>query len=152
MTSKDLDLCYMSALDAFAAFKAKTLSPVELMKAVIASCEDVNPKHNAITYSFFERAPYQARAAEARYMNTDGRGRALEGSPFASKDYHAIKGEFTTFGSKIMGHNRPDHTYPFIERILRAGAILHIRTTTPEFGYAPVTHSLLWGMMTCPHA
>ena len=53
MTSKDLDLCYMSALDAFETFKVKTLSPVELMKAVIARYEDANPKHNAITYSFF---------------------------------------------------------------------------------------------------
>ncbi|MGE0649300.1 MAG: amidase [Alphaproteobacteria bacterium] len=150
MTAEDLNLCYMSALDAVAAFKAKKLSPVELMKAIIARCEAVNPKLNVVTYSFFDRALDQAKASEARYMKTDGRVRPLEGIPFASKDYHLIKGEFTTFGSKIMEHNRATHTYPIIDRILKAGAILHLRTTTPEFGYAPVTRSLLWGISRNP--
>ena len=150
MAASDLDLCYMSALDALAAFKARTLSPVELMKAVIARCEAVNPALNLVTYSYFERALEQAKAAEARYGKTDGRLRTLEGLPFASKDYHAIKGEITTIGSKIMEHNRPDHTYPVTERLMRAGAILHIRTTTPEFGYAGTSHSPLWGVSRNP--
>ena len=80
MAASDLDLCYMSALDALAAFKARTLSPVELMKAVIARCEAVNPALNLVTYSYFERALEQAKAAEARYGKTDGRLRTLEGS------------------------------------------------------------------------
>ena len=150
MAAADLDLCYMSALDALAAFKARTLSPVELMKAVIARCEAVNPALNLVTYSYFERALEQAKAAEARYGKTDGRLRTLEGLPFASKDYHDIKGEITTIGSKIMEHNRPDHTYPVTERLMRAGAILHIRTTTPEFGYAGTSHSPLWGVSRNP--
>ena len=37
----DLDLCYISAVDAIAAFKARKLSPVELMQAVIARPEAV---------------------------------------------------------------------------------------------------------------
>ena len=150
MAAADLDLCYMSAIDALGAFKARTLSPVELMKAVIARCEAVNPGLNLVTYSYFDRALEQAKAAEARYGKTDGRLRALEGLPFASKDYHAIKGEITTVGSKIMEHNRPDHTYPVTERLMRAGAILHIRTTTPEFGYAGTSHSPLWGVSRNP--
>ena len=50
----DGDLCYLSAVDAIAAFKARKLSPVELMQAVIARAEAVNPKINAFTYRFFE--------------------------------------------------------------------------------------------------
>ena len=50
MTSVDLELCYMTGTEAIAKFKARKLSPVELMKAVIARCESVNPKLNAITY------------------------------------------------------------------------------------------------------
>ena len=60
----DLDLCYMSAGEALAAFRAKSLSPVELMRAVIARSESVNPRLNAFTYTFFERALEQAGAAE----------------------------------------------------------------------------------------
>ena len=63
----DKDLCYLTATEAIAKFKRKTLSPVELMKAVIARCEAVNPTVNALTYTFFDRALAQARAAERRY-------------------------------------------------------------------------------------
>ena len=107
MAAADLDLCYMSAIDALAAFKARTLSPVELMKAVIARCEAVNPGLNLVTYSYFDRALEQAKAAEARYGKTDGRLRALEGLPFASKDYHAIKGEITTVGPRSWSTTAP---------------------------------------------
>ncbi len=37
-----------------------------------------------------------------------------------------------------------------IERILRAGAIIHARSTAPEFSCAPYTHSRLWGLTRNP--
>ena len=130
MVSADLHLCYMTATEAISKFKAKELSPVELMGAVIARCEEVNPKVNALTYTFFERALDQAKKAEARYMKTDGRARALEGIPTAIKDFHSVKGEITTLGSKIYADTRSDNTAPTIERLFRGGAIMHCRTTT----------------------
>ena len=56
MATPDSDICYLTATEALTAFKAKTLSPVDLMQAIIARCEAVNPKVNAITYDFYERA------------------------------------------------------------------------------------------------
>ncbi len=44
----DDDLCYMSAVEAIARFKARTLSPVELMAAVIARAEH-DPATDQIT-------------------------------------------------------------------------------------------------------
>ena len=38
----DLDLCYLPGHEALARFRAKTLSPVELMQAVIARAEAVH--------------------------------------------------------------------------------------------------------------
>ena len=150
MASADLDLCYMTATEAISKFKAKELSPVELMAAVIARCEEVNPKVNALTYTFFERALDQAKKAEARYMKTDGRARALEGIPTAIKDFHSVKGEITTLGSKIYAATRSDNTAPTIERLFRAGAIMHCRTTTPEFAHSGTTQSPLWGITRNP--
>lgn len=150
MVSADLDLCYMTATEAISKFKAKELSPVELMGAVIARCEEVNPKVNALTYTFFERALDQAKKAEARYMKTDGRTRALEGIPTAIKDFHSVKGEITTLGSKIYADTRSDNTAPTIERLFRAGAIMHCRTTTPEFAHSGTTQSPLWGITRNP--
>ena len=37
MSDLNLDLCYMTATEAVAAFKAHALSPVELLKAIIAT-------------------------------------------------------------------------------------------------------------------
>ncbi len=62
----DSDLHYISAGEAIARFKARSLSPVELMAAVIARAEAVNPTINAFPYTFFEHAMDQARKAERR--------------------------------------------------------------------------------------
>src|SRR4051812_40677813 len=132
----DLELCYLGGTEAIEQFKSKRLSPVELVQALIARCEAVNPKVNAITYEFHDRALKQAKEAEDRYMKSDGRLRPLEGLPVAIKDFHAVKGEITTLGSKIFENFRPDYTAPTVQRLFDAGAIMHIRTTTPEFAYS----------------
>jgi Asp-tRNA(Asn)/Glu-tRNA(Gln) amidotransferase A subunit family amidase len=150
MAMPDLGLCYLSASEAIERFKARTLSPVELMRAVIARAEQVNRKLNATTYEFFERALSQAGESEARYMKSDGRPRDLEGIPLAIKDFHPVRGEITTFGSKIFENFRPDFTAPTVQRLLDAGAIMHMRTTTPEFAYSGMTHSRLWGITRNP--
>ena len=146
----DNELCYLPATEAITRFKARTLSPVELMAAVIDRAEAVNPTINAFTYTFFDRALDQAKAAEARYAKTDGRTRALEGIPMVIKDETAIKGERTTSGSLIMKDNIDEADARIVERIKRAGAIIHGRSTAPEFACAAVTHSKLWGVTRNP--
>ena len=108
----DLDLCYLSATDALAAFKARRLSPVELMAALIARAEAVEPTVNAFPATYFERALDQARTAEARYMKTDGRLRPLEGIAVAIKDKAEIIGEITTRGSLILKDHRDEAAAP----------------------------------------
>jgi amidase len=76
--------------------------------------------------------------------------RALEGIPLAVKDEAEIKGERTTFGSLIHKDNVDTATSYTIERLLRAGAIVHARSTAPEFSCAAVTHSRLWGVTRNP--
>ena len=52
----DLDLCYLPASEALRRFKAKKLSPVDLMKAVIARAEATKKKINCFTYTHFDEA------------------------------------------------------------------------------------------------
>ena len=146
----DVELCYLSATEALRRFKARQLSPVELMQAVIARAQKVEPKINAFPIKHYERALEQARKAEARYMKTDGRPRALEGLPVAIKDEAYIKGERVTFGSLIYKDFVAEETNPSIGRILRAGGIMHARSAAPEFSCAPYTHSRLWGVTRTP--
>jgi Asp-tRNA(Asn)/Glu-tRNA(Gln) amidotransferase A subunit family amidase len=150
MSIESHDLCFLTATEAIAKFKAKEVSPVEVMKAVIARAEAVNPKVNAFTYTFFDRALEQARAAEARYAKRAADVRPLEGVAVAIKDFHVVKGEITTFGSKAFADFRPTYTAPTVQRLLDAGAIMHARTTTPEFAYGDACHSPLWGVTRNP--
>ncbi len=144
------ELCYLSAVKALAQFKARKLSPVELMQAVIARAEAVEPTINAFPMTDFERALDQARTAEARYKKTDGRPRPLEGIPVAIKDETAIKGERTTYGSLVFRDHRDVADSPATERLRRAGAIFHARSAAPEFSCAAICHSKLWGVTRNP--
>jgi len=146
----DTELCYLSAGEALGRFKARRLSPVELMLAVIARAQKVEPKINAFPIKHYDRALEQAKAAESKYMKTDGRLRPLEGLPIAIKDEAYIKGERVTFGSLIYKDFVADETNPSIGRILKAGAIMHARSAAPEFSCAPYTHSRLWGVTRTP--
>lgn len=139
------DLHYLSASEAIALFRARSLSPVELVRALIARTEAVEPKVRAFIHRFFDRALDQARRAEERYGGAGGGPRPLEGVPVAIKDLHPIEGEITTHGSKVFAESRDASTLETVRRLLAAGAILFARTTTPEFGSATVTHSKLWG-------
>jgi amidase len=143
MSDINLDLCFMAATEAVTRFRARTLSPVELLKAIIARCEELQPHVSALTYTYFERALEQAKAAEARYARRSEEPRPLEGVTVVIKDFHPVKDEITTFGSKIYRDFRPHYSAPTVQRLLDAGAIMHCRTTTPEFAHTGVTASPL---------
>ncbi len=141
-------LCYLPAVEALARFRAKELSPVELLEALISRAGEVEPRLNAFTYTYYEEALAAARKAEQRYAQGDPR--PLEGIPVAIKDESYIEGKVTSNGSLLMQDNMAQHTSPIVQRLLDAGAIVHARTATPEFSIAGVTWSKLWGVTRNP--
>ena len=145
----DADLCYLPATEAIEQFKRKTLSPVELLNVVIAQAEKTEPVINAFSHTFFEQALDAAKKAEQKYM-TGKRTGPLEGLPVAIKDETEVKGQPCTNGSLPMKDNIATKTSVNNQRILRAGGIIHARTTTPEFSCAGYTHSKLWGVTRNP--
>jgi amidase len=146
----DIDLCYLSATEALRRFRARKLSPVELVDAFAARAGKVAAKVNPFTYSFFDRAREAARGAEARYMKTDGRLRPLEGLPIVIKDETGLAGERTTYGSLLFKDHVDAETSPAAARIFKAGAILLARSTAPEFSCAAICWSKLWGVTRTP--
>ena len=146
----DPDLCYLGALEALAAFRSGELSPVTYLEALIARSEAVNPRINAWTYTFFDRALAEAKAAEGRYLGKGNDPKPLDGLPVAIKDDHAVANEITTHGSKLFKDNVYPVDSPHVSRIREAGAILMARTTTPEFAAATICHSPLWGVTRNP--
>ena len=144
------DLHYLPATEALRLFRARELSPVELVTAVIDRAEAVEPVINAFAETFFDQALEQARAAEARYAGQGRAPRPLEGLPVAVKEEAEIAGQRNTLGSLPLRDNVADKTSAFVQRIIDAGAIVHARATTPEFCCAPVTWSRLWGVSRNP--
>lgn len=145
------NLAYLPASEALARFRSRELSPVELMEAVIARAEEVEPTVNAFAQTYFDEALAAAREAEARYGGKGEAPRPLEGLAVAIKEEEAIEGQPWTLGSLIYKDQVADYTSVFARRHLDAGAIVHARTTTPEFSCAGFTHSRLWGVTRNPH-
>lgn len=146
----NLDLCYLPGTRALELFRARKLSPVELVQAQIHRAEAVNPSINAYTDSYFDEALDRARTAEAAYGKSDGRLRPLEGLTLAVKDIHDLAGKRTTHASLPDRDNVATGTCPIVERLLDAGAIVIAKTTTPEFCSAGVTYSKLFGVTGTP--
>jgi aspartyl-tRNA(Asn)/glutamyl-tRNA(Gln) amidotransferase subunit A len=144
------DLHYLPAAEALRLFAARELSPVELVSAVIARAEDVEPAINAFAETRYEQALDAARQAEARYAGTGPAPRPLEGLPVAVKEEAPIAGQRNTLGSLPLRDVVADQTAVFAQRIIDAGGIVHARSTTPEFSCAPFTWSRLWGVTRNP--
>ncbi|MFT5113912.1 MAG: Asp-tRNA(Asn)/Glu-tRNA(Gln) amidotransferase A subunit family amidase [Parasphingorhabdus sp.] len=145
----DEELCYLPATELIDKFRNKSLSPVEVMEAVIAQSEKTELVVNAFSHTFFDKAMEQARKAEQKYASGKHTG-PLEGLPIAIKDETEVKGQPCTNGSLTMKDYVATHTSVNNQRIMRAGGIIHARTTTPEFSCAGYTHSKLHGITRNP--
>jgi len=138
----------MSAADALAAMRARTLSPLELLESVERRADLVEPTVNAFTERRREEALAAASVSADRYAS-DGRVRPLEGLPVAMKEEVPVAGWRMRYGSLAVDEVATE-TAPIAERILKAGAVVHARTTTPEFSCTGYTHSKLWGVTRNP--
>ena len=138
------DLCYASATELVSLIRTKVLSPVELMEALLARIERVNPIVNAYCTITADRAMDEARRAEAAVMSGEPLG-ALHGVPVSIKDLAFTKGVRAMSGSFIFEHRVPDEDAPFVRRLREAGAIVIGKTTSPEFGWKALGDSPLTG-------
>jgi aspartyl-tRNA(Asn)/glutamyl-tRNA(Gln) amidotransferase subunit A len=144
------ELHYLTAGEARRLFANRELSPVELMEATIARIEAVDPAVNAVPIRFFDDALQAARQAEARFAGKGGAPRPLEGIPVAVKDEVEVAGQPCTAGSLVFKDEIAEITAASVQRVIDAGGIIHVRTTTPEFCCAAITESRLWGVTRNP--
>ena len=145
----DLELCYLPANDVLVRFCDGSLSPVEYLETLIARAEETEPTINAFAFRRFDEAREQAKTAEAVYAGNK-EPRALEGLPVAIKDEMDIEGQPMTNGSLYLKDNVSTQTHFAVQRLLDAGAIVHARTTTPEFSCSGVADSRIHGTTHTP--
>jgi aspartyl-tRNA(Asn)/glutamyl-tRNA(Gln) amidotransferase subunit A len=138
----------LTASDALAAMRARDLSPIELLDSVERRADEIEPVVNALCERRHDEARVAAAASADRYAKGE-RIRALEGLPVALKEEVPVEGFRMRYGSLAIDEIATA-TAPIAERILKAGAVVHARATTPEFSCAGYTHSKLWGVTRNP--
>jgi len=123
---------------------SKEVSPVELMRAVLARVERLQPVLNCFITVIADHAMLAAQQAEDAVMRGDKLG-LLHGIPYAAKDLVNTAGVRTTFGSLLHEKNVPKTDAVAAARMKEAGALLFGKTTTPEFGHKCLTDGPLFG-------
>jgi amidase len=139
-----MDLCATPAVDLARLIRSRELSATELLTAVLARIESVNPSVNAIV----TLAPEQAAATAAELDSLAARGEfrgPLHGLPIAIKDLAETAGIRTTFGSPIFASYVPSSDARHVTLLKQAGAVVIGKTNTPEFGAGAQTFNKVFG-------
>jgi len=143
------DLTFTSAGELGKLYRTRRASPLEVMQALLARIDAVNPAVNAIVTLARDAALWNARRATAALK----RGAALPplfGVPVAIKDVTPTAGIRTTHGSKLFEDHVPTEDALVVQRLRAAGAIVLGKTNTPEFAFGPNTVNAVFGATRNP--
>ena len=131
------DLWFATIQQIAARYRDRSLSPVEVTKALLARIEALNPLLNAFITVTAEHALAAARRAETELHAGTDRG-LLHGIPIALKDLVDTAGIRTTCCAPILADQVPAADAA-IDRLLQdAGAVIVGKTNMLEFAYGIV--------------
>ena len=116
------DIVMLGASQLVAGFRQRTLSPVEVMGAVLDQVTRLDSVVNAFCAIDEEGAMSAASDAERRWMQGEPCG-PLDGVPVSVKDLVAVAGFPTRHGSWTSSPQREGEDAPAVARLRRAGAI-----------------------------
>jgi aspartyl-tRNA(Asn)/glutamyl-tRNA(Gln) amidotransferase subunit A len=123
----------LSAVELLAAYRAHTLSPVEVARAVVAHIREWEP-HLHATYAFEpDAALAQAEASQARWLKGAPLG-PLDGVPTTIKENIATRGVPVPVGTAATVLAPAEHDAPPAARLREAGAVTLGKTTMPDYG------------------
>ena len=121
----------------------KQITPAELLSAVRQRVETINPKLNAFSHLFFDKA-------EEQIKNGLGKG-PFSGVPFALKDLgQYMEGTITSLGARVWKDQVADYDSTLVTRYKQAGLVIFGKTATPELGLTTTTESILYGQTRNP--
>jgi aspartyl-tRNA(Asn)/glutamyl-tRNA(Gln) amidotransferase subunit A len=134
------EICRMDAVTLAKHIRSKKLSPVEVIDAVLARMEKLEP----ILHAFCTPTPELARKTAKKIEKDIMAGKPvgpLAGVPVSIKDLVCTKGIKTVSGSWAYADFVPDEDDVVVERLKDAGAVILGKTNVPEFGYSGVGHN-----------
>ncbi len=130
--------------------RARELSATELLTAVLARIDEVNPGINAIVTLAAEQAFSVAARRDAQAARGEFAG-PLHGLPIAVKDLAETAGIRTTYGSPVFASFVPTFDAPHVALLKQAGAVVIGKTNTPEFGAGSNTFNPVFGPTRNPY-
>lgn len=145
----DEEIGFLSGVEIAAAIRARKMSPVEIVAALLRRIEALNPVLNAYVTVAADAAMAEAQVAESRAAR-GGDLPPLLGVPVSTKDSFETKNLRTTFGSRVFANYIPVGDAPLVERLRRSGAIVIGKTAMPEFAWKAMTDSPLQGVTRNP--
>jgi aspartyl-tRNA(Asn)/glutamyl-tRNA(Gln) amidotransferase subunit A len=134
------EICRMSAVDLAAHIYAKQLSPVEVVDAILARMESLEPHLHAFCTPTPDLAREESKRVEQGIMRGDAMG-PLAGVPVSIKDLIFTKGIRTVSGCVAYRDFVPDEDDIVVERLKAAGAIIIGKTNVSELGYSAASHN-----------
>jgi len=144
------DIALLSATELLAAFRAKTLSPIEATRAALDRIAALDSRFNAFCLVDEAGAMTAAHESEARWHKGEPQG-LVDGVPTTIKDLILTRGWPTLRGSKTVNRDQKwEEDAPVVARLREEGAVLIGKTTTPEFGWKGVTDNPLTGVTRNP--
>lgn len=129
------DPVWLSAVELGRLYRSREVAPGEVVEALLAHIEAIDPAVNAYVTVTPDLAREQARQAEAALASGDAEGRPLLGVPISIKDILPTAGIRTTNGSLLTRDWIPDSDHVVVRRVLDAGAIVLGKTNVPEYGW-----------------
>lgn len=144
-----VELAWLPATAIADGIAARRFSPVEVVEAVLARADAVEPVLNAFAERFDDKVRAAARAAEAAVM-VDATLGPLHGVPVTVKDNVAMAGHRLANGSKSGMEVIAQADSMIVMRLKAAGAIIIGRTSLPEFAHRILTDSPVFGVTRNP--
>src|SRR5256885_16860066 len=127
------DLPALTIADLQSLLRRKEVSPREVIDALRARIETLEPKIDA-----YLSIDFDAAANEADKVNVD---LPLGGVPIAIKDIINVKGQPCTCGSKILANYRSPYDATVIQKLRASGAIPLGKTNMDEFAMGSSTEN-----------
>ena len=131
MSRSDLPALTIAELQSL--LRRKEVSPREMIDALRARIENVEPKIDAYLSIDFDAAAKEADKADVDLP--------LGGVPIAIKDIINVKGQPCTCGSKILANYRSPYDATVIQKLRAAGAVPFGKTNMDEFAMGSSTEN-----------
>lgn len=150
LQTSDDAITFLSAMELVRHYRARSLSPVEVTRAILARVAEINPHINALYHVDAEGALAAARDAEGRWRRNRPMG-ALDGVPVTLKDSIRVAGMPSPCGTRALAEQAPElQDSPVTARLREHGAILLGKTTMPDLGMIASGVSSLHGVTRNP--